>query len=211
LVNFSAIRSRLAIGLGIDKPNFPPEIDYIDRKPKLSEFKRVDGGIKSACNYDPLDPGDSERQSVRKLSAVDCPRKTIMAGLYISIRLDLRERVVDGVSHTARAIIGRDAAANKSMPQTGLHHNSARWSRGAVPRVGIALRCWFVGSGSGAMTKLVRYYAACKTDARVGARYDHHEYGTEMREAIEKWAGYVANLVQPRLVGAERAVREDRR
>ena len=33
-----------------------------------------------------------------------------------------------------------------------------------------------------------------------GARYDHHEYGTEMREAIEKWAGYVANLVQPRLV-----------
>ena len=35
-----------------------------------------------------------------------------------------------------------------------------------------------------------------------GARYDHHEYGTEMREAIEKWA-YVANLVQPKLVAQE--------
>jgi integrase len=33
-----------------------------------------------------------------------------------------------------------------------------------------------------------------------GARYDHHEYGQEMREAIEKWAGYVAKLVQPKLV-----------
>jgi integrase len=33
-----------------------------------------------------------------------------------------------------------------------------------------------------------------------GARYDHHEYGAEMREAIEKWSAYVANLVQPRLV-----------
>jgi integrase len=33
-----------------------------------------------------------------------------------------------------------------------------------------------------------------------GARYDHHTYGDEMREAIEKWAGYVADLVQPKLV-----------
>jgi len=33
-----------------------------------------------------------------------------------------------------------------------------------------------------------------------GARYDHHEYGTEMREGIEKWAGYVANLVHPKAV-----------
>jgi integrase len=33
-----------------------------------------------------------------------------------------------------------------------------------------------------------------------GARYDHHEYGDEMREAIERWAGYVAELVQPKLV-----------
>jgi integrase len=33
-----------------------------------------------------------------------------------------------------------------------------------------------------------------------GARYDHHEYGDEMREGIEKWAQYVANLVQPKLV-----------
>jgi integrase len=36
-----------------------------------------------------------------------------------------------------------------------------------------------------------------------GARYDHHEYGDEMREAIEKWADYVGKLVQPKLV-AER-------
>ena len=33
-----------------------------------------------------------------------------------------------------------------------------------------------------------------------GARYDHHAYGDEMRESIEAWAGYVANLVQPKLV-----------
>jgi integrase len=33
-----------------------------------------------------------------------------------------------------------------------------------------------------------------------GARYDHHSYGDEMREAIEKWAAYVADLVQPKLV-----------
>jgi integrase len=36
-----------------------------------------------------------------------------------------------------------------------------------------------------------------------GAVYDHHSYEKEMREAIEKWAAYVANLVQPKLV-AER-------
>ena len=33
-----------------------------------------------------------------------------------------------------------------------------------------------------------------------GARYDYHEYGDEMREGIEKWGRYVANLVQPKLV-----------
>jgi integrase len=33
-----------------------------------------------------------------------------------------------------------------------------------------------------------------------GARYDHHSYGDEMREAIEKWAAHVAHLVQPKLV-----------
>jgi integrase len=33
-----------------------------------------------------------------------------------------------------------------------------------------------------------------------GAIYDHHAYGTEMREAIEKWATYVDGLVQPKLV-----------
>jgi integrase len=38
-----------------------------------------------------------------------------------------------------------------------------------------------------------------------GARYDHHEYGDEMREAIEKWAAYVADLVQPKLVKEDRA------
>jgi integrase len=33
-----------------------------------------------------------------------------------------------------------------------------------------------------------------------GAVYDHHEYEKEMRAAIEKWADYVAGLVQPKLV-----------
>jgi integrase len=33
-----------------------------------------------------------------------------------------------------------------------------------------------------------------------GAGYDHHEYGDEMREAIERWSDYVAALVQPKLV-----------
>jgi integrase len=38
-----------------------------------------------------------------------------------------------------------------------------------------------------------------------GARYDHHEYGDEMREAIEKWAAYVAGLVQPKLVAEKQS------
>ena len=37
-----------------------------------------------------------------------------------------------------------------------------------------------------------------------GARYDHHEYGDEMREAIEAWANYVAVLVSPKIVSERR-------
>ena len=36
-----------------------------------------------------------------------------------------------------------------------------------------------------------------------GARYDHHEYGDEMRESIEQWADYVAKRVQPKLVESQ--------
>jgi integrase len=33
--------------------------------------------------------------------------------------------------------------------------------------------------------------------SRSGAGYDHHDYETEMREAMEAWADYVEALVQP--------------
>jgi integrase len=37
-----------------------------------------------------------------------------------------------------------------------------------------------------------------------GARYDHHEYGEEMREAMEAWAQYVGKLAHPKLVAENR-------
>jgi hypothetical protein len=30
-----------------------------------------------------------------------------------------------------------------------------------------------------------------------GRGYDHHEYESEMRDALEQWANYIKRLVQP--------------
>jgi ParB-like chromosome segregation protein Spo0J len=42
----------------VERATRTPKLPDVGREPKLSEFKRVDGTIKAACDFNPEDPGD---------------------------------------------------------------------------------------------------------------------------------------------------------
>ena len=113
------------------------------------------------------------------------------------------------LSSLAQSVIGKRQSHGYVFPGPTEHTHYKDDGGSCAKRCGMrAVSLIFFPMRSGRRQRLnspssafLRTFAICcstiNRSAVSGARYDHHEYGEEMREAIEAWAGYVANLVQP--------------